>query len=100
MKIALELEFPDEQAALVMRQLQGLPEMTVRFLGPNATEQWSVGAARPLGSFVRVTEHLSEQQQNELLDQVFGAWQSDETGEELVRQIYEARQDKPRDVTL
>jgi|GEM_PF-3475077 len=100
MKIALELEFPDEQAALVMRQLQGLPEMTIRFLGPNAIEQWSLRAARPLRDPVHPTEYLSEQQQNKLLDQVFGSWQSDETGEELVRQIYEARQDNPRDVTL
>ncbi|MBD2769927.1 hypothetical protein IC235_18715 [Hymenobacter sp. BT664] len=100
MKIALELEFPDEQAALVMRQLQGLPEITVRFLGPEAIEQRSVSAARSLRGPAQPTEHLSEQQQNELLDQVFGSWQSDETDEELVRQIYAARQDNPRDVTL
>lgn len=96
MKIALELEFPDEQAASVMRQLQGLPEMTIRFLRLDAATRLSLNATQHSAGNSR----LSEQQQNELLDQVFGSWQSDETGEELVRQIYQARQDKPRDITL
>ena len=100
MKIALELEFPDEQAALVMRQLQGMPEMRVRFLTSNAIDQLDISTARPLAGSVRITNYLSEKQQNELLDQVFGSGQADETGEELVRQIYEARQDNPRNVTL
>lgn len=96
MKIALELEFPDEQAASVMRQLQGLPEMTIRFLRLDAATRLSLSATQ----YSAGNSRLSEQQQNELLDQVFGSWQSDETGEELVRQIYQARQDKPRDITL
>ena len=79
-----------------MRQLQGLPEMTIRFLRTSALDQQQAVVARPSASHPR----LSEQEQNELLDQVFGSWQSDETGEELVRQIYEARQDKPREVDL
>lgn len=96
MKVALELEFPDEQAASVMRQLQGLPEMTIRFLSTGVLERWREAISeRPADQ-----NRLSEQEQNALLDQVFGSWQSDETGEQLVRQIYEARQDKPRDITL
>ncbi len=79
-----------------MRQLQGLPEMTIRFLSTEAMERWRAG----VGSRHTKRNRLSEQEQNALLDQVFGSWQSDETGEELVRQIYEARQDQPRDVNL
>lgn len=96
MRVSLELEFPDEQAASVMRQLQGLPEMTIRFLSTGALEHWQQSAGpRPADK-----NRLTEQEQNALLDQVFGSWQSDETGEELVRQIYEARQDQPRDIDL
>lgn len=96
MKVALELEFPDEQAASVMRQLQELPDMTIRLLQTNALTHLQSSDSQ----YTNTRIHLSEQEQNDLLDKVFGSWQSDETGEELVRQIYEARQDKPRDVNL
>ncbi|GAB3321162.1 hypothetical protein GCM10027299_15260 [Larkinella ripae] len=38
--------------------------------------------------------------QQEALNQFFGSWEGEETGEELVRRIYSARNDRPRDVEL
>ncbi|RZK41576.1 MAG: hypothetical protein EOO61_05900 [Hymenobacter sp.] len=87
MKIDVQLEFPDEQAASVMRQLQNLPEMTIRFLKTDA----HVYAIDQLSN----KEALSEQEQHALLDQVFGSWQQEEGEEDLLSQIYGARCDAP-----
>ncbi|MEJ7663961.1 MAG: hypothetical protein WKG07_32735 [Hymenobacter sp.] len=65
MKVALELEFPDEQAASVMRQLQSLPKMTIRFLEMDAQAQYT--------EQFKGKAPLSEQEQHALLDQVFGS---------------------------
>ena len=92
MRVALELEFPDEQAASVMRQLQSLPEMTIRFLKTDAQAR----ATDSLSS----KEPLSEQEQHALLDQVFGSWQQEEGEEDLLSQIYGSRRDAPREVNL
>jgi hypothetical protein len=92
MRVALELEFPDEQAASVMRQLQSLPEMTIRFLKTDA----QVPAPNPISN----KEPLSEQEQHALLDQVFGFWQQEEGEEDLLSQIYGSRRDAPREVEL
>ena len=91
MRVALELEFPDEQAASVMRQLQSLPEMTIRFLGPRNALTTQLPARK---------SPLSEQEQNELLDKVFGSWQQEEGEEDLMTQIYGSRRDAPREVNL
>jgi hypothetical protein len=92
MRVALELEFPDEHAASVMRQLQSLPEMTIRFLKTDAHYL----ANEPLSSKVP----LSEQEQHALLDQVFGSWQQEEGEEGLLSQIYGSRRDVPCEVSL
>jgi hypothetical protein len=90
MRVTLELEFPDEQAASVMRQLQSLPEMTIRFLITNAQ------ATDLLSS----KDLLSEQEQQVLLDQVFGSWQQEEGEEDLLSQIYGSRRDAHREAGL
>ncbi len=91
MKIDVQLEFPDEQAASVMRQLRNLPEMTIRFLKTDAQ-------AEVIGQ-LHDKEALSEQEQHALLDQVVGSWQQ-EGEEDLLSQIYGARRDAPREVGL
>jgi hypothetical protein len=96
MRVALELEFPDEQAASVMRKLQDLPEMTIRFLKTDALEQRNPLAVQ---HFIGKAP-LSEQEQNELLDKVFGSWQQEEGEEDLMSQIYGSRCDAPREVNL
>ena len=96
MKVALELEFPDEHAASVIRQLQDLPEMTIRFLKTDILAQQSASTGQHLAGKVP----LSEQEQNELLDKVFGSWQQEEGEEDLMSQIYGSRRDAPREVNL
>ena len=96
MRVALELEFPDELAASVMRQLQELPEMTVRFLKTDLLAQRSITTAQHLVG----KAPLSEQEQNELLNKVFGGWQQEEGEEDLMSQIYGSRRDAPREVNL
>ncbi|SHL17412.1 hypothetical protein [Hymenobacter psychrotolerans] len=87
MKLALELEFPDDQAANVLRLLQSVPEVTTRILPHPA----SVGVnTAPLGA--------ADQQR--LLHELFGSWHSEESGDELARQLQEARYFRERDVEL
>jgi len=92
MRVALELEFPDEQAASVMRQLQSLPEMTIRFLKTDAQYLDN--------EILSSREPLSEQEQHAMLDQVFGSWQQEKGEEDLLSQIYGSRRDAPREVNL
>ena len=93
MKIALELEFPDEQAAAFMQRLQSLPGLTARFL--------RLRPETPVAPTVtETTDELTEAEQKALLYKVFGGWQSDVSGEEMVRQIYADRRDVPREVNL
>ena len=96
MRVAIELEFPDEQAASVMRKLQDLPEMTIRFLKTDALMLRSPLAVQ---HFIGKAP-LSEQEQSQLLDKVFGSWQQEEGEEDLMSQIYGSRRDAPREVNL
>ena len=93
MKIALELEFPDEQAAAFMQRLQSLPGLTARFLRLRPEAQMSPAVSE-------VTGELNDAEQKALLYKVFGSWQSDVSGDEMVRQIYGDRRDEPREVNL
>jgi len=92
MKIALELEFPDEQAASIMVWLQNLPSGVAHFVGRKTTT-----AIQPDLSTAPVK---SEAELGQLFQQLAGSWQSNESGEELARQLYEARSDQPRDIEL
>ena len=93
MKIALELEFPDEQAAAFMQRLQRVPGLTARFLRLRPEVQVSAVVSESSGE-------LTEAEQKALLYKVFGSWQSDVSGDEMVRQIYADRRDGPREVNL
>lgn len=92
MRVAVELEFPDEQATSVMRQLQNVPQMTIRFLETDTQAQ----QAKQLGD----NAPLSVQEQYALLDEVFGSWQQEADEEDLLSQIYNSRRDAPREVNL
>ncbi|GAA4371850.1 hypothetical protein [Hymenobacter koreensis] len=87
MKLALELEFPDDQAANVLRLLQSLPETTATVIPHPATTNAPAAA-------------LSEAEQQRLMHELFGSWQSEESGDELTRQLLEARYFRDRDVEL
>ncbi|GAB2763498.1 hypothetical protein GCM10027275_00640 [Rhabdobacter roseus] len=62
-----------------------------------------VGLARRLGLHTRElpiesSENLVEQEQ--ILKDLYGSWQSEESGDELAAMIQQARQDTPRDIEL
>lgn len=93
MKIAFELEFPDEQAADAFRWLQNLPA--------GWAARWKQGKAKK-----QVTNNPADQpkrsevEQHQLLNEFAGSWQSDEDGTELAHQIRESRYFRDRDVEL
>ena len=93
MRIALELEFPDEQAAAFMQRLQSLPGLTARFLHLQPEQSASPAASDSVGG-------LTEAEQKALLYKVFGGWQAEVSGDEMARQIYADRRDQPREVDL
>ena len=91
MRLAVELEFPAEQAALALEWLQSLPDgLVAHFEGRKQRELIATPA----------TEELPEAEQHRLLHEVFGSWKSEESGEEMVRRIYADRQDQPREVDV
>ncbi|WP_035559444.1 hypothetical protein [Hymenobacter sp. IS2118] len=96
MKLAVELEFPEEQAALALEWLQSLPTgiaARLRGKGKKGTAKPAVGAAG-----ADATLSVAEEQQ--LLHELFGAWKSDVSGDEMNRVIDEARQTGHREVEL
>ena len=93
MTVAFELEFPDEQAADAFRWLQNLPvgwaarwkqRKTKKHINTNQDNQ----------------PKLPNADQNRLIDEFAGSWQSDEDGTEIARQIRESRHFRDRDVEL
>ena len=93
MKVAFELEFPDEQAADAFRWLQNLPTGWAARWKQRKTK-------KPVVNGRDSQARLSETDQNRLLDEFAGSWQSDEDGTELARQIRESRYFRDRDVEL
>jgi len=89
MKLALELEFPDEQAANVLRLLQSVPDVTARILAHPASVSTS-----------ELTSGISEAERAQLFQQLAGSWQSEEDGDELNRQLREARSFRDREIEL
>ncbi len=93
MKVAFELEFPDEQAADAFRWLQNLPAGWAARFKQRKTKQ--NGAPNPGNQPTRSAVELAK-----LADEFAGSWQSDEDGTELARQIRESRHFRDRDVDL
>jgi maltooligosyltrehalose synthase len=94
MKVAFELEFPDEQAADAFRWLQNLPTGWAARWKQRKSKKAIVAPERSS------QPKLSEADQNRLLNEFAGSWQSDEDGTELARQIRESRHFRDRDVEL
>lgn len=91
MRIALELEFPDAQAASFV-QLLALPGLTARFLQIDQQVESTTTQA--------TDKKLSTAEEEALLHELFGAWKNGVSGEEMVREIYEARDSSHREVEL
>lgn len=92
MKVAFELEFPDEQAADAFRWLQNLPA--------GWAARWKQRKTKKPAISQDGQTRMSEADQNRLLDEFAGSWQSAENGTELARQIRESRYFRDRDVEL
>ena len=93
MKVAFELGFPDEQAADAFRWLQNLP------VGWAA--QWEQRKTQKTVAIHSGNQPmLSAAEQQRLVEEFAGSWQSDENGTELARQIQESRYFRDRDVDL
>ena len=96
MKLAVELEFSEEQAALALEWLQSLPAgiaARLRGKGKKLAKNQSIDSVK-----ASATLSLAEEQQ--LLHELFGAWKSEVSGDEMNRAIDEARQTGHREVEL
>ncbi len=96
MKLAVELEFSEEQVASALVWLQSLPTgiaARLRGKGKKLVEKPAVGAAETEAT-------LSVAEEKQLLHELFGAWKSDVSGDEMNRIIDEARQTGHREVEL
>ncbi|RZK31017.1 MAG: hypothetical protein EOO63_05240 [Hymenobacter sp.] len=91
MRVAVELEFPDDRAAAAFQWLQSLPADVVAYFAHRSPRELPSQPA---------TEELSEAEQQRLLHELFGAWKDGVSGEEMVREIYEARDSGHREVEL
>ena len=91
MRVAVELEFPDDRAAAAFQWLQSLPEDFVAHFVSSSQR----GQAVPL-----IAGEAVAAEQQRLLHELFGAWKEGVSGEEMVREIYEARDSGHREVEL
>lgn len=96
MKLAVELEFPEEQAALALEWLQSLPTgIAARLRGKGKKL-----AKKPSTDTAEVGATLSAAEEQQLLHELFGAWKSEVSGDEMNRAIDDARQTGHREVEL
>ena len=93
MEVIFEQEYPDEQVPNAVQWLQNLAVGLVAHLQQRKKNKLNAISQN------HQTE-LSEAEQKVLLYKVFGGWQSDASGEDMVRQIYGDRRDSPREVNL
>lgn len=91
MRVAVELEFPDDRAAAAFQWLQSLPD---DFVAHFAGRTQRGPATQPIAA------ETSEAEQQRLLHELFGAWKDGVSGEEIVREIYKARDSGHREVEL
>jgi len=106
MKISLEI--PDNMLAAFMELLQGVPYVKqakpVKAKALDATQYLESNPANHARVLAAI-EGLEKGQHDvagraQLFRSLFGAWQSEESGEELNRQLREARQSTRPDIEL
>ncbi|WP_338790571.1 hypothetical protein [Bernardetia sp. MNP-M8] len=49
---------------------------------------------------IKQREEIEEAEKQNRFLELFGAWESEQTGDELVKEIYDARMDTPREIEL
>lgn len=93
MELDVKLKFPTEKAAAVLEWLRSLPY--------GAAELQSRPTNVPADATAPVETAASDLAERErLFYSLFGAWKSEETGEELNRMLQEARHTEQRDIEL
>lgn len=91
MELDVKLKFPTENAAAILAWLRSLPYGVAELRGQE--EAVAATAAVPTKP-----AELAEREQR--LQALFGAWQSEQTGEELNQLFQQARHTEQRDIEL
>ncbi|HEX8327080.1 MAG TPA: hypothetical protein VF629_06045 [Hymenobacter sp.] len=92
MELEVKLKFPTEKAAAILEWLRSLPCGAAELQSRN-TE------AQPAPPIMEVkSDELAERER--IFYSLFGAWKSEETGEELNRLLQDARHTEQRDIEL
>lgn len=91
MELDVKLKFPSENAAAILAWLRSLPYGVVELRGQEATA--STAAAVP-------TESAELDEREQRLRALFGAWKSEQTGDELNQLLQQARYTEQRDIKL
>ena len=92
MELEVKLKFPTEKAAAILEWLRSLPYGAAELQSRNAEAQ-----SAPTATEVK-SDELAERER--IFYSLFGAWKSEETGEELNRMLQEARHTDQRDIEL
>ena len=92
MELEVKLKFPPEKAAVILEWLRSLPYGAAELQGRNAEAE-----SAPTAFDIKSSE-LAERER--IFYSLFGAWKSEETGEELNRLLQEARHTEQRDIEL
>lgn len=53
-----------------------------------------------INHLIKQREEIEKAEKQRRFLELFGAWESEQTGDELVKEIYDARMDEPRDIEL
>lgn len=92
MELEVKLKFPTEKAAAILEWLRSLPYGAAELQSRNTETQ-----VAPTALEVKSAE-LAERER--IFYSLFGAWKSEETGEELNRLLQDARYTEQRDIEL
>jgi cell division septation protein DedD len=92
MELEVKLKFPTEKAAAILEWLRSLPHGAAELQSRTAEAQ-----AAPTVTEV-TSDELAERER--IFYSLFGAWKSEETGEELNRMLQESRYTEQRDIEL
>ena len=92
MELEVKLKFPTDKAAAILEWLRSLPYGAAELQSRNAEAQ-----STPTATEVKSDELVERER---IFYSLFGAWKSEETGEELNRMLQEARHSEQRDIEL
>ena len=92
MELEVKLKFPTEKAAAILEWLRSLPYGAAELQSRNTEAQ----VAPTTVEFK--SDELAERER--IFYSLFGAWKSEETGEELNRMLQDARHTEQRDIEL